>query len=139
MHEPYTQLYAHLVWATWDRLPIIEPQWKTTIGSCIQAECTELKVVVIDQYAMPEHVHLLVRLPTTVTIAEVAKQVKGASSHLVTHRLAPGTWFKWQGAYGAFTISKADVPRIQHYIQCQEQHHRRQTFQQEWAEINEKE
>ena len=132
MHEPYTQLYLHFVWATWDRLPVIAPEWKSGISRCIQAECAALKVTVLAQYAMPDHVHLLVRFPTTVTVAEIAKQVKGASSHLVTHRMAPGEWFKWQGGYGAFSVSKADVPRVRHYIQCQEEHHRDQSFPLEW-------
>ena len=137
MHEPYTQLYLHLVWATWDRQPVIVPEWKPPISACIQAECAMLKVTVIAQYAMPEHVHLLVRFPTTVDVAAIAKRVKGASSHLITHQVAPGEWFKWQGGYGAFTVSKREVPRIQKYIQGQEEHHRHQTFDREWEELGE--
>ncbi len=137
MHEPYTQLYLHLVWATWDRQPIIVPKWKAAIGACIQFECLELKVAVIAQYAMPEHVHLLVRFPTTVDVATIAKRVKGASSHLVTHQIAPGEWFKWQSGYGAFAVSKREVPRIQKYIQGQEEHHHHQTFDREWTELEE--
>ena len=133
MHEPYTQLHLHLVWATWDRHPIILPEWKATISVCIHAECQELKVTVIALHAMPDHVHLLVRLPTTVTVSTIAKQVKGASSHLITHQIAPGEWFKWQGGYGAFAVSKNDLPRVQAYIANQEQHHRHQTFEQELA------
>jgi putative transposase len=59
-------------------------------------------------------------------------QLKGASSHLVTHRLDPRDGFKWQGAYGAFTISKADVPRLRAYILHQEEHHRNQRMDQEY-------
>ena len=135
MHEPYTQLHLHLVWATWDRQPIILPEWKAAISACIQAECREMKVTVIAQYAMPDHVHLLVRFPTTVTVAAIAKQVKGASSHLITHRVAPGEWFKWQGSYGAFAVSKRELPCVQTYIRDQEQHHRHQTLNQEWEEL----
>ena len=135
MREPYTQLHLHMVWATWDRQPIILPEWKAAIGTCIQSECLELRVTVIAQYAMPEHVHLLVRFPTTVDVATIAKQVKGASSHLVTHQVAPGEWFKWQGGYGAFTVSKRELPGVQQYIQGQGQHHRHQNFDQEFAEL----
>ena len=135
MHEPYTQMYIHLVWATWDRQPIILPEWQSPISACIQAECLDLKVTVIAQHAMPEHVHLLARFPTTVEIAAIAKRVKGVSSHLITHRVAPGEWFKWQRGYGAFTVSKSELPRLQKYIQCQEEHHRHQTFDREWDEL----
>ncbi|MGI4789517.1 MAG: IS200/IS605 family transposase [Janthinobacterium lividum] len=136
MHEPYTQLHLHLVWATWDRQPIILPEWKAAIGACIQSECRNLKVTVIAQYAMSEHVHLLVRFPTTVTVAIIAQQVKGSSSHLITHETAPGEWFKWQGGYGAFAVSARELPRVQEYIRNQEQHHRHQTFDQELEQLD---
>ena len=115
MREPYTQLHLHLVWATWDRHPIILPEWKAAISGCIQAECLELKVAV--------------------AVATIAKQVKGASSHLMTHHVAPGEWFKWQGGYGAFAVSKRDLPQIQGYIQGQERHHQHQNFDQEMEEL----
>ena len=132
MHEPYTQLYLHLVWATWDRQPIVQAAWRAGISACIQAECDELKVAVLAQYAMPDHVHLLVRFPATASVADIVKRVKGGSSNLVTHRIAPGEWFKWQGSYGAFSVSKSDVPRVRHYIQGQEEHHRERPFSVEW-------
>ena len=47
-----------------------------------------------------------------------------SSSHLITHRVAPDLGFKWQGGYGAFSVSTADVPRIRRYIERQEVHHR---------------
>ena len=136
MHEPYTQLHLHLVWSTWDRQPIIRPEWEAAISTCIQAECKELKVTVVAQHCMSEHVHLLVRFPTTVTVSTIAKQVKGASSHLITHQVAPGEWFKWQGGYGAFAVSKDDLPRVQKYIANQEEHHGHQTFGQELQELD---
>ena len=70
-----------------------------------------------------DHVHLLVRFPTTLSVAKLAKEVKGVSSHLVTHVLRPGEFFKWQGGYGAFTLRKKDVPVVQRYIQKQKEHH----------------
>ena len=136
MHEPYTQLHLHLVWATWDRHPIILPEWKSAISACIHAECKVLKVPVIAHHVMPDHVHLLVRFSTTVPVSTIAKQVKGASSHLITHQVAPGEWFKWQGGYGAFAVSKKDLPRVQAYIAGQEQHHRYQTFGQELEDLD---
>jgi len=79
--------------------------------------------------------HLLVHLPTTVEVATVMKQVKGSSSHLITHKIAPGEWFKWQGSYGAFAVSKSEVPQKRLYIQNQEQHHQLVDFQQEWDKL----
>jgi len=69
-----------------------------------------------------------------VTVAILAKEVKGASSHLMTHEIAPGQFFKWQGAYGAFTLRKTDVPAVQAYIEKQKIHHAGQNLWEEWEQ-----
>ncbi len=67
--------------------------------------------------------HLLLRFPATLEIAKLVKDVKGASSHLMTHELTPGIFFKWQGAYAAFTVGRTDLPRVIAYINDQKAHH----------------
>jgi putative transposase len=124
MREPFTQLFVHLVWATWDRLPLVTAELRPAIYGCIQAECSGLGAEVVAIGGVEDHVHVLVRLPTTVSVAELVKQIKGASSHLVTHRLGKWGEFKWQGGYGAFTVSRSEVPIVRRYVLRQEEHHR---------------
>lgn len=123
MRRPFTQLYVHLVWATWDRLSLITPAVERLVYPAIQAECEKLGAEVLEIGGIEDHVHLLCRIPTTLSIAELAKQVKGASSHLVTHRSGTGRSFKWQGGYGTFTVSRSGVPQVRSYIQRQREHH----------------
>jgi len=79
-------------------------------------------------------VHLLVRWSPTVSVAELIGEVKGASSHFVTHQLLPKAFFKWQGAYGAFTVSREHVERVRHYIEHQKEHHAMQTVVSAWEQ-----
>ena len=79
-----------------------------------------------------DHIHLLIRTPATVNIPLLMKQIKGSSSHLATHHLGTDRFFKWQGGYMAYTISKSDVPRLKTYIQNQESHHANKIFDPEW-------
>ena len=134
MRAPYTQLYLHLIWATWDRLPLITEEIEVRLYAAIAAKCHELKCVPLAIGGTADHVHLLVQLHTTVTVATLAKEVKGASSHLMTHEIAPGQFFKWQGAYGAFTLRKTDVPAVQVYIEKQKTHHAGQNLWEEWEQ-----
>jgi putative transposase len=78
-------------------------------------------VEVVAFNGVTDHVHLLVRIPTTVSVADLVKQVKGSSSHMLGKRLRVP--FKWQGGYGAFSLSTSHVPRIREYVLNQEQHH----------------
>jgi putative transposase len=121
MREPFTRLFVHLVWATWDRVPILDRELLAVVERSVLHECRRLKAEVIAFGGVADHVHLLVRLPTSVSVAEIVKQAKGASSHLVNHRLRVP--FKWQGGYGAFTVSHSMVPRVRDYVLNQEHHH----------------
>ncbi len=134
MRAPFTQLYIHCVWATWDRLPLITPQIEQQVYTAIVAKCHELKCEVIAIGGMPDHIHVLIRLHTTVAVAVLLKEVKGASSHLVTHRVTPELFFKWQGAYGAFTVSKDGVPTVKAYVDRQKEHHAQNDLWAEWEQ-----
>ena len=124
MRAPYTQLYLHLVWATWDRHPFLVPEIRERVYECIQAECVNLRVDVIAIGGIEDHVHLLIRVPATIAPADLVKRVKGASSHMVNHDIHAPFYFKWQGAYGAFSVSKRHVPLIRDYVLRQAEHHR---------------
>ncbi|MBW3624122.1 MAG: IS200/IS605 family transposase [Armatimonadetes bacterium] len=127
MRTPYTQLYVHLVWATWDRLPLITAEMEARLYACMRQKCREFEAELLEIGGIEDHVHLLVRIPAKLSIAELVKQVKGSSSHLVSHEM-PGGFFKWQGAYGAFTVSPGEVIHIQTYIQRQKEHHGNHTL-----------
>jgi REP element-mobilizing transposase RayT len=83
---------------------------------------------------MPDHVHVLVSFPATIAVADLVKQVKGTTSHVVNEKLQPETQFKWQGSYGAFTVSHSDVERVINYIERQKEHHKLNDLWPEWEE-----
>ncbi|HEY0015371.1 MAG TPA: transposase [Longimicrobium sp.] len=70
-----------------------------------------------------DHVHVLLRLPATVAIATLVKQLKGSSSHLANHEVLP-RGFKWQGGYSASSVSRRVLPIVRNYVLRQEEHHR---------------
>ena len=39
--------------------------------------------------------------------------------------------FYWQNGYAAFSVSQSNVDEVRRYIENQEEHHRRMTFQDE--------
>lgn len=127
-------LYIHLVWATWDRLPSITPEIERRLHRNIESAAGKMGCTVLAINGMPEHVHLLVKMPATTTVANLAKQVRGVSSHFANEELLPSAGFKWQGSYGAFTVSHWDVNKIITYIQRQKAHHAAADVWAEWEE-----
>jgi putative transposase len=132
MREPFTQLYVHLVWSTWDRLPLITPTIERRLYGAMLNKCRDLKCLPIAGAGTEDHVHLLVRLHPALAVSTLVGEVKGTSSHLITHAVAPGDFFKWQGAYGAFSLRDDEVPIVKACIANQKQHHQCETARGEW-------
>jgi len=120
----YAEIYLHLVWGTWDRHPFLTGERVETVYRAIHHECTEMRAEVIAIGGMEDHVHLLVRVPASLSASDLVKQVKGSSSHLVNPQHGRQAEFRWQGGYGAFSVSRQHVDRIRRYVLNQEAHHR---------------
>jgi REP element-mobilizing transposase RayT len=120
------------VWATWDRAPLITPAVEPRLHASISAKCRELKCDVVEIGGTEDHVHALVRLHATIGVAALAHGMKGSSSHLANHILAPDSGFKWQGSYGAFSVSPNDIDRTRDYIKRQKEHHAHSSTIPEW-------
>jgi putative transposase len=125
-------MFVHIVWGTWDRLPLITDSIQPKLYHAIGAECTALKAEILALGGVEDHVHVLVSLPATISLAQLLKQMKGASAHLMTHAVAPDQFFRWQGAYGAVSVSPEDIPAACDYIKRQREHHAQQTLISAW-------
>lgn len=129
-------IYAHIVWATWDRLPLLTKEIEQRVHRAIAAKCLELGGELIALGGIEDHVHMLVGLPARLSLAEFVGNVKGASSHLATHEALPtGAFFKWQGAYGAVSVSPRDLAEVSAYIGNQREHHTTKTLVPDWEHL----
>ncbi len=97
--------------------------------------------IVKDMNGIPEtiggvedHVHMLVGLRATHRLADVLKEIKASSSKWV-HQELKKPLFSWQEGYGAFTVSASQIDVVKNYINNQEEHHRKKTFQEEYLEF----
>jgi REP element-mobilizing transposase RayT len=132
MRSNFTQLYLHCVWATWDRLPIITPDIQNAVYAVIIGQSHKLGCTVVAIGGIEDHVHLLTGFPSTLAVADLIKQIKGSSSHLISHEIKPGEFFKWQGSYAAFTVSNDHLDKVADYIRNQAIHHHQKSIISTW-------
>ena len=132
MRANFMQLYVHCVWATWDRLPLITLDIQKLVYATIIRECEHLKCTVIAVGGIEDHIHLLTGFLPSINISDLIKQIKGSSSHFITHEIKPGEFFKWQGSYGAFTVSRNDIDSVANYIRNQTEHHLQKSIIPSW-------
>jgi putative transposase len=119
------------------------PEVRDAAYKTIREECKSLKCEVIRIGGINDHIHLLATLNPTISLSDFVKQVKGSSSHFINHEIQPDFLFKWQGSYGALTVSQGDIVgeasplenRLCKYIDRQEEHHRRKSLISDWEAI----
>ena len=84
---------------------------------------------------MPDHVHLLISLPRTITVADTVRVTKANSSRWIHDEFAKLGKFQWQQGYGAFAVSYSSVDTVTAYLARQPEHHKNATFQDEFREL----
>jgi len=127
MWESKTEVYVHLVWSTYDRLPLISSDVERSLCRWLYRVAQEMGCGAVAVGCAVDHVHVLVRMSPTRTVAEVAKRLKGSSSRLLNERCESVAWFRWQRGYGAFSVSRWDLKRVAAYVRNQKEHHARGT------------
>lgn len=132
MSRTYTHLVTHVVFSTKSCEPLIEPEIKSELHAYLGGLTRSLKGKAYAVNGMPDHIHMLISLPPTISISEALRFLKANSSGWVHDKWPQRSSFAWQLGYGAFSVSKSSVHTVVKYINNQEQHHRNRTFQQEY-------
>ncbi len=132
MRDAQVAVFVHLIWATWDRLPLLTDDITSAVYRAIGAKCETLCTEVIAIGGVEDHVHLLVKLPATIAVADLVKHIKGATSHLANFQLPDGGSFRWQGSYAAFSVESERIPTLVKYIATQRTHHLSNTTVPTW-------
>jgi REP element-mobilizing transposase RayT len=79
-----------------------------------------------------DHVHLLVGLSRTISIAQLVESVKTETSKWAKAAAGGVSAFTWQSGYGAFSVSHSRRHEVDEYIRSQKDHHQRVSFQDEF-------
>jgi Transposase and inactivated derivatives len=131
MASTLTNLIVHIVFSTKNRLPLIthelQPKLYAYMGGITRGEGGSLIAI----GGIEDHLHMLVRLPSTTSIAEMLRRIKGNSSHWVNEQHNITVSFGWQRGYAAFSVSQSLISRVTEYIKRQESHHKKITFKNE--------
>ena len=134
MPSTHLSLNVHVVFSTKERCAYIAPAWRERLHAFMGGVIRQTGAVPDVIGGVADHVHLLIGLRATHRLADVVQDIKTASSKWV-HREIRMPIFSWQEGYGAFTVSPTQRATVKRYIAGQEQHHRKQTYQEEYLEL----
>lgn len=135
MAHTFTNLLTHVVFSTSGRAPYLVDEIRSDADAYVGGILRELKAIPIAIGGTSDHVHLLTRLPTELTIADCMRVVKTNSSKWIKERWPERRAFAWQAGYGAFSVSESNRLTVIRYIQNQAQHHQRISYQDEFLAL----
>lgn len=132
MPQSLAQIYLHIVFSTKDRKSFLKDPTlrigllKYLVGISRNLDCPSLQIGGVE-----DHVHILCRFSRSIKIEELLRQLKRDSSVWVKQQPVAPRDFHWQSGYGAFSVSPSHVDGLIQYIANQEEHHHKESFQDE--------
>ncbi len=130
MHS-FISCLMHCVWATKERRPLITPDLQPRLWPYLGGIARENKMKMLIAGGVEDHVHVLISIPSTLSMAKSVQLLKGNSSKWIHDTFKEHGAFEWQEGYGAFSIGISGIEDTTRYIQNQAEHHRKTTFREE--------
>jgi putative transposase len=128
MPQSLSLVLLHVVFSTKDRTPFLTPALRPKLHAYIATVTRNLDCDCFLVGGVEDHVHLAIGLSRTITVAKLIEQLKTSSSLWLKPE---SPHFAWQRGYAVFSVDPSGLPALKQYIASQEQHHQKQTFQDE--------
>ena len=138
MAHTHVCCFMHMVFSTMERVKMLTPEARERLFPYLGGIARENGFTAVAVGGADDHVHLLLSLPATITIARAAQLLKGGSSKWLREVHPQGRLFEWQEGYGAFSVSVSMIGATKSYIENQVEHHRTKTFEDEFVEFLER-
>ena len=135
MANTFSQIYIHVVFSVKHRGNLITPKFKDDLSKyiCGIVNNNEQKVYAIN--GVSDHIHILLSIKPSCSLSDLMKDVKASSSKWINEKKYVHGKFQWQEGFGAFSVSQSQLNKIICYIDNQEAHHTKTTFDQEYIEF----
>jgi REP element-mobilizing transposase RayT len=136
MPQSHAQVWLHVVFSTKERREFLRTEsFRDQMFRMLAHQVKECGCVSASVGGHLDHVHLLVGLSRTLTIANLVEHVKIESSKWAKTVHPRHALFHWQSGYAAFSVSHSLIDKVDAYIRSQEQHHATKSFQDEYREL----
>jgi len=132
MPQSLSMNLVHLIYSTKDRTPCLTPAIRPKLHAYQAGILKDWDSPAIVIGGAADHVHALFTLSKNHALCKVVEEVKKGSSKWIKTQGASFTKFAWQNGYGAFSVSQSQVEHVRRYIENQEEHHRKVSFEEEY-------
>lgn len=138
MANTYTQLYIQFVFSVKSRENLIREAFRDELEKVMCGIVNNHKCKTYAIYCNPDHTHIFVGMHPTISPSKLMEQIKSGSSKWLNDQKYIHGKFAWQDGYGAFTYSRSQIDNVVKYILNQPEHHKKQSFREEYLMFLEK-
>lgn len=135
MAQSLAKLYIHLIFSTKNRERVLPDDLRPALHDYMGGILRDLGCIAVEINTEPEHTHALFILARTAALSDVVGHLKKGSTNWLQQQRPELREFHWQNGYGAFSVSQSNVDAVREYIRNQREHHRRQSFEDEFRAI----
>jgi REP element-mobilizing transposase RayT len=135
MAHSFACILVHVVFSTKDRAPDLTDVCREKLYPYMGGTARDVGAKALAVGGAADHVHLLLSLPTTRSVADAVRDLKANASRWIHETWPSRRAFAWQAGYGAFSVSLSSSQTVARYIRDQAEHHRRMTFQEEFSAL----
>ena len=132
MSHSYCANLVHCVFSTKNRVPSIPGELQEQLWAYLDGIANNHHMPLLAVGGIANHLHLLVAIPQTTTVASAINRFKANSSRWLHEH---GSNFEWRKGYAAFSVSPSQVPAVKEYIRAQAEHHAKHTFEDEFISL----
>jgi REP element-mobilizing transposase RayT len=132
MAHTYPNILVHCVFSTKNRVNSIPDELQEKLSIYLVGIGKGHNIPVLCAGGTRNHVHLMIALPATVPLAKAVQVLKANSSRWLRQH---GFDFAWQDGYGAFSVSSSNADAVRHYIDHQDEHHSKHSFEDEFVSL----
>ena len=132
MANSNSQIYIHYIFTVKGRNNFLSAVPKVQLQRFINSVIEKRKSIMVAINNVDDHMHILVRLNATYSVSRMIQEIKATSSKFINEKKWIRGKFRWQGGYGAFSVSKSQLSKVIKYIDDQEVHHQILTFRDEF-------
>ena len=128
----HQQLLYHIVFSTKCRRRWLTDGFRESVFAYMAGTTKTLNGFAIKVGGFYDHTHLLVRIPAKIAVSDFVGQLKASTSKHINETSGLLQKFGWQDGFGAFTVSVSSKDAVYAYIENQMEHHKNQTFEDEY-------
>lgn len=135
MPGTFSQIYIQVVFAVQNRESMIHVSWEEELYKYISGIVRNKEQKMLAINGMPDHIHFFIGMKPSCCLSDLVREIKKSSNEFITEKKFSKFKFNWQQGYGAFSYSHSQIDSVIKYIKNQKQHHKKQTFREEYLDF----